>query len=449
MFTSVPCVNIRYVIGLKCFANPKTITHKLVVWNNINVALKLEKSKNRSTPNHADTYNYHTSVLVDEVINFFTPRENSPPNKYEDLTAKKNSLQLTHWDYNRNASLIRQNGKVIGHSQKETKEVAEASEQKNRGNEKEETFKYFIDATLGGGGHTLEILNKIKNAKVIAIDKDIESLLYVKQKLHKYIHENRLFLIHGDFRNILLLLTKHFMPLTNYYGMLVDLGVSSHQLKCSNRGFSYKYNGVLDMRMDKQSENDIRSDFIQPLDVEHTNDKSDSNKCTSENNKIHSVLNTFSAKKLRYIMETFGEEKKARKIANKIVYWRTHIGKITTTHDLKKIVLLTCKNNYKANNKVLSKVFQAFRIYINDELSALKELLRAANILLKPRGRLITIAYHSLEDTCITQMIQQKKKMWTQLNEEVITPTIEEIKRNSCSRSAKMRVFEKKDVQKN
>lgn len=443
LITHFPYTNTRYAEPLHFASYPKIIPQKDTLCPNRTFVLKNGELKNNSPILFTDSYEYHKPVMLKEVIQFLSRSETSEENTCTDETWKRDSSQDGSDQLDQKTGVksfrkcLKRNDIAINGVDKENKT-------KNETNAKEERVECFIDATLGGGGHTLEILKKIKNSKIVAFDKDIEALYYSKRKLDKYVKTNQLIMIHGDFRNVLHLLNKHSLPLKNYSGMLIDLGVSLHQLKSYKRGFSYKYDGILNMNMDQYNDGYMQQSSMKHRDVKHNSKSSDANELKHHCTKIHYVLNTFSAKKLQFIMESLGEEKKARKIAKKIVYWRKHIGKITTTLDLKNIVLLTCKNNYKANNKVLSRVFQAFRIYINDELNALKELLFAAYKLLKPLGRLITISYHSLEDKCVTKTVLNKKKLWTQINKEVITPTAEEIKKNNSSRSAKMRVFEKK-----
>ncbi|CRG97004.1 S-adenosyl-methyltransferase, putative [Plasmodium gallinaceum] len=403
------------------------------------------------------SYVYHTPVLLSEVIQYINNKEEC--NKLNECinNSDKIELKLNSSPSNKNITNLNINKRCIDkekcflYESKDLKGMEKknlrnydsiksfhiSKEQKNTNGGEENN--YYIDATLGGGGHTLEILKKIENSKVIAIDKDIESIYYNKLKLKNYIDKNRLFLIHGDYRNILHLLNYNSLPLSNYSGILIDLGVSSHQLKSIRRGFSYKYNGILDMNMNKYTEEEFVNSYFS-----NKNYSTISNNSDNINNKIHNILNTYSLKKLKFIIETFGEEKKALKIAKKIVQWRKNNGKIVTTYDLKHIVLLTCKKNYKSNNKVLSRVFQSFRIYINDELKALKEFLISAHKILKPTKRLITISYHSLEHMCIEKFVERKKKLWIKINKNAITPSENEIKLNNSSRSAKMFVFEKR-----
>lgn len=445
LITHFLTVNTRYIEPLHFVSSPKISPQKDILCFNRNIVLKNAELKNTSSILFTDSYEYHKPVMLKEVIQFLGRNETSEVNTCKDKISEKDNSKdnLDQLDQKSDVKPFR---KCLKRNDIAINEVDKTDETKNVANTKEEQTECFIDATLGGGGHTLEILKKIKNSKIVAIDKDIEALYYTKQKLHTYVKSNQLIMIHGDFRNVLHLLNKNSLPLKNYSGMLIDLGVSLHQLKSYNRGFSYKYDGILNMNMDQYNEDDMQHSFMKYKNVKHNAESSDAKESKHQYTKIHYVLNTFSAKKLQFIMESLGEEKKARKIAKKIVYWRKHNGTITTTMDLKNIVLLTCKNNYKANNKVLSRVFQAFRIYVNDELNALKELLLAAHKLLKPLGRLITISYHSLEDKCVTQTVLNKKDLWTQINKEVITPTAEEIKKNNSSRSAKMRVFEKKKI---
>ncbi|CRH02794.1 S-adenosyl-methyltransferase, putative [Plasmodium relictum] len=401
------------------------------------------------------SYVYHTPVLLNEVIQYINNNELHNEINENINNSDNSDLKLTLNASNKNTTIPNINKSF-------DKQKFSLYESKCINGVKMQTFKndnsiksfnlskklkitndgkeinYYIDATLGGGGHTLEILKKIKNSKVIAIDKDIESIYYNKLKLKNYIDQNKLILIHGDYRDILHLLNYNSLPLSNYSGVLIDLGVSSHQLKSNKRGFSYKYNGILDMNMNKYTEKEFMNSYFS-----NSNGIIPNNNSGNLNNKIHRILNTYSLKKLKYIIEMFGEEKKALKIAKKIVQWRKNNGKITTTYDLKHIILLTCKKNYKSNNKVLSRVFQSFRIYINDELKALKELLISAHKILKPGKRLITISYHSLEKKCIEKNVEKKKELWIKINKNAITPSENEIKLNNSSRSAKMFVFEK------
>ncbi|CAA9991161.1 S-adenosyl-methyltransferase, putative [Plasmodium knowlesi strain H] len=319
--------------------------------------------------------------------------------------------------------------------------------------------EYYIDATLGGGGHTLEILKSFpRTSRVVAIDKDIESIYYSKQKLQCYVDTNKLTMIHGDYRYIIHLLHRHGLPLFGRYsGILLDLGVSTHQLKCGRRGFSYQHNGLLDMSIDRYTDEEYDRMCRESIEREEGGSNEDyqydqtnqikrakGESPQSEPKKgIGEILNTYSAQQLRFIMHTYGQEKKAYKIAKKIVQWRKSSGTIRTTYQLRDIVLSTCKKNYKANQKVLSRVFQSFRIYINDEMKALKEFLLSSYKLLRAKKRLVVISYHSLEYKCVEMFVHSRKNLWKKINDVDITPNEEELKANKSARSAKMSVFEK------
>lgn len=443
---------------------------------------------NEQTNKFDDTYIYHTPVLLREVIYYMMKDEenssvssfdqnmndnrdtkcysnniNSINNNINSINCSNSSksqgyiLEKTwcHLNNNMNRSSRSIKNCSFLNEKKDIEYIEECSENFNSKNTNNlcknsyttnynnEQVNYYIDATLGGGGHTLEILNKIPNCRIIGIDKDIEALYYNKIKLKRFVNNNKLKLIHGDYGNILHLLHLHSLPIFNYYsGILIDLGVSSHQLKCCDRGFSYKYNGILDMNMNKYTESQYLSKLFRN-DNEHINDINDIKKNPKNSyNKLHNILNTYSLKKLKFIIDTYGEEKKALKIAKKIIQWRKENGMILTTFQLKNIILSTCKQNYKSNNKVLSRVFQAFRIYINQELKTLKQLLISSHKLLKTGKKLIVITYHSLEKKCVELFIEKNKQKWTKLHQNVM-PSDEEIKLNKSARSAKMFIYKK------
>ncbi|ETB61881.1 hypothetical protein YYC_01683 [Plasmodium yoelii 17X] len=416
---------------------------------------KSEEKKSEANKSEAnifdDSYIYHTPVLVNEVIQILdttlmTKQNDEPINNIN--TNKDEMLS------NNNNTLILNEENVYDTNNDKSKLYNNINYDKNISIYKED--EYLIDATLGGGGHTLEMLKKFKNLKVISIDKDIEAIYYNKYKLRSYINKNRLKIIHGNYKDILFLLNYYSLPIFNTYSaILVDLGVSTHQIKSSKRGFSYKYNDILDMNMNKYTEkeyieNHINKELKQDTKIKElymTNESHDDDKNIYHKNydgkKIHNILNTYNLKKLKYIIQKFGEEKKAYKIAKKIIEWRKKNGEIITTFDLKNIILSTCKNNYKSNNKVLSRVFQSFRIYINNELLSLKNLLLSSHKILKQGGVLIVISYHSLENKYIDLFVKNKTKLWNQINIQPIIPTNQEVKLNKSSRSAKMFAFKK------
>ncbi|CXJ26004.1 S-adenosyl-methyltransferase, putative [Plasmodium berghei] len=420
-----------------------------------------EKETNKNETNiFDDSYIYHTPVLVNEVIQILdTTLLTSQSDKIiNNLNTNKDDISSNNTStliWNKENDLKFNNEKienVYDRNNDKLKFYNNINYDKNILLCKED--EYLIDATLGGGGHTLEILKKFTNLKVISIDKDIEAIYYNKYKLKSYINKNRLKIIHGNYKDILFLLNYYSLPLFNTYSaILADLGLSTHQIKSSKRGFSYKYNDILDMNMNKYTEKEYIKDHINKelkqdskiKELYMTSESHDNNiyHKNYDSKKIHDILNTYNLKKLKYIIQKFGEEKKAFKIAKKIIEWRKKNGEIITTFDLKNIILSTCKNNYKSNNKVLSRVFQSFRIYINSELLSLKNLLLSSHKILKQGGVLIVISYHSLENKYIDLFVKNKTKLWNQINIQPIVPTDQEIKLNKSSRSAKMFVFKK------
>ncbi|CAD2105641.1 S-adenosyl-methyltransferase, putative [Plasmodium vinckei brucechwatti] len=407
-----------------------------------NYSLK-EKEINQDETNIFDnSYIYHTPVLLNEVIQVLDTS----------LLPRQNDKTVSNLNTDNDEMPLDRANTLVGNDKIENVHDTNSNKLKLCNNMNYDQSislhkqnEYLIDATLGGGGHTLEILNKFTKLKVISIDKDIEAIYYNKYKLKSYINKNRLKLIHGNYKDILFLLNYHSLPLFNSYSaILIDLGVSTHQLKSSKRGFSYKYNNILDMNMNKYTEKEYVENYInkelkQDNDIKELYTTSE----IEDSKQIHNILNTYNLKKLKYIIQKFGEEKKAFKIAKKIIEWRKQNGKIVTTFDLKNIILSTCKNNYKSNNKVLSRVFQSFRIYINNELLSLKNLLLSSHKILKQGGVLIVISYHSLENKYIDLLVKSKTKLWKQINTHPIVPTDQEIKLNKSSRSAKMFAFEK------
>ncbi|CAD2114176.1 S-adenosyl-methyltransferase, putative [Plasmodium vinckei] len=407
-----------------------------------NYSLK-EKEINQDETNIFDnSYIYHTPVLLNEVIQVLDTS----------LLPRQNDKTVSNLNTDKDEVPLDRANTLVGNDKLENVHDTNSEKLKLCNNMNydqpislHKQNEYLIDATLGGGGHTLEILNKFTKLKVISIDKDIEAIYYNKYKLKSYINKNRLKLIHGNYKDILFLLNYHSLPLFNSYSaILIDLGVSTHQLKSSKRGFSYKYNNILDMNMNKYTEKEYVENYInKELKKDNEIKELYATSEIEDSKKIHNILNTYNLKKLKYIIQKFGEEKKAFKIAKKIIEWRKQNGKIVTTFDLKNIILSTCKNNYKSNNKVLSRVFQSFRIYINNELLSLKNLLLSSHKILKQGGVLIVISYHSLENKYIDLFVKSKTKLWKQINTHPIVPTDQEIKLNKSSRSAKMFAFEK------
>ncbi|KAF0238920.1 MAG: hypothetical protein FD181_643 [Prolixibacteraceae bacterium] len=273
-----------------------------------------------------------------------------------------------------------------------------------------------VDATFGGGGHSRLILEKITEGRLFAFDQDEDAA-------QNAINDKKLYFIRHNFRYI-----KNFL---NYYGVekvdaiFADLGVSSHDFDVPGRGFSFRFEGNLDMRMNQ-------------------NAKTDAGK----------IINEYSGEQLGQVFRKFGEIHNSRQLAAVICKKRNESRIKTTTH-LKEIVAGCAPRAIE--NKYLAQVFQALRIEVNDELDALKEFMEASLKLLKPGGRLVVITYHSLEDRLCKNFMKtgnfegkvQKdffgnvSSPFKMVNKKVITPGGEEIKTNSRSRSAKLRIAEK------
>ncbi|APD07330.1 16S rRNA (cytosine(1402)-N(4))-methyltransferase [Flavobacteriaceae bacterium UJ101] len=275
----------------------------------------------------------------------------------------------------------------------------------------------YVDVTFGGGGHSREILTRLnEKGKLFSFDQDQDAL-------DNRIEDDRFTLINQNFRFLKNSLRMY--GVNEVEGVLADLGVSSHQFDTAERGFSTRFDGELDMRM---------------------------NQMATKNAKT--ILNDYSEKELAEVFYYYGELKDSYRIAKKIMDYRVH-SKINTTNDLKEIVLDEIPK-FK-QNKYLAQVFQALRIEVNDEMDALKEMLVQAADVLSPGGKLVVISYHSLEDRLVKRFIkkglfkgQPEVDMYgradiplKQVNRKVILPTEEEIVQNNRARSAKLRVAEK------
>ena len=281
----------------------------------------------------------------------------------------------------------------------------------------------FVDGTLGGGGHTQEILSRTRG-KVLGIDRDWEALRAAGERLAPF--GDRFVPLHGNYANIASLL--HEAGYDSMDGMLMDLGVSSYQLDNPERGFSFHTDAPLDMRMDQTA----------PLTAEI-------------------VLNTYSEKELARIISLYGEEKWAVRIAKFIVAARP----LHTTMDLVRVIdaAVPAAERRKVSHPA-RRTFQAIRIEVNSELSLLEPALRDAVSCLKPGGRLVVITFHSLEDRIVKQTFHNlqypctcppkapvcicgKKQQGFVVTRKPVLPTEEECEINPRSHSAKVRAFEK------
>jgi 16S rRNA (cytosine1402-N4)-methyltransferase len=270
--------------------------------------------------------------------------------------------------------------------------------------------KIYVDATLGGGGHAAEIIKR--GGIVLGIDGDEEALEFVKENFQFPISNFQLRLAKGNFKDVDKIVREN--KIKKISGAIFDLGVSSHQLESAERGFSFMKEGPLDMRMDRD------------LSV-----------------KAEGLINILTEKELVELFEKYGEEGFARLIAKGIVKERK-ISPIKTTAELVEIVKRVVPK-FKTDINPATKVFQALRIAINDELNSLRESLPKVYELLNNGGRISVITFHSLED----RIIKHQFKDWEDLGlgkvitKKPVTPSEEELRDNRRARSSKLRVFEK------
>jgi 16S rRNA (cytosine1402-N4)-methyltransferase len=274
----------------------------------------------------------------------------------------------------------------------------------------------YIDATFGGGGHANAILGKLKNGKLFVFDQDIEALKNSKK-------DKNLNTIHANFRYMREELNAK--GITKVDGILADLGVSSHQIDTPGRGFSTRFDAPLDMRMN-----------------------------TSETQTAADIVNSYSVSKLTLILSEYGEIANAHRLAHAIVKARAE-KTIHTTGELIEAIKGCTPVQYP--NKYLAKVFQALRLELNQEMDALKDLLKQSAELLNTGGRLAVISYHSLEDRLVKNYMRTGnfegipvKNMYghdirpfNPVTRKPIVPGEKEIETNNRARSAKLRIAEK------
>ena len=267
----------------------------------------------------------------------------------------------------------------------------------------------YLDCTFGQGGFTHKIFEKASEAKVIAIDQDSDAKIYVDRMIRNF-NEN-FFFFYYKFSQIEKVLEQ--IKEKKFDGILLDLGMSNTQLKNPERGFSFESEGPLDMRMDKKN-----------------------NKITAKK-----IINEFTEKELSDIFFYYGEEKNSRKIARQIINHRKK-KIICTTIELSKIIK---KVNFEKFKNPSTRVFQALRIYVNDELNELEFFLNKSLSILKKGGRIAIIAFHSLEDRIIKNFLKKSKLAGDLklITKKPLGPSISEVNVNPPSRSAKLRVAEK------
>lgn len=284
----------------------------------------------------------------------------------------------------------------------------------------------YVDGTLGGAGHSKEILNHLTNGMLIGIDRDEDALKAAKNNLKdfsnvRYIHGN-----HDDIKEIL-----DELEISGVNGILLDLGVSSYQLDERNRGFSYLGNNKLDMRMDQNQE----------LDAEI-------------------VLNTYSEEELSNILFEYGEERFARNIARNICKYRLN-KKIETTDELVNIIQNSIPMSKQKDGHPAKRTFQAIRIEVNNEIKPLYNCIKESISCLKDKGRLAVITFHSLEDRAVKKAMADAegkcicppdlpycvcgaKSAGKVITKKPIIPKQGEMDNNPRAKSAKLRVFERR-----
>ena len=273
----------------------------------------------------------------------------------------------------------------------------------------------FIDATIGNAGHTLTILERnIPAGKVLGIDADPEIIKNTKYSIQNTVYKNRVILVCDNFANLKEIVKQE--KFKSVQGILFDLGMSSWHLEESGRGFSFLKNESLDMRYNPRN----------PLTAAR-------------------IVNYYSSQEIEKILKDYGEERFAKKIAQKIIEIRK-IKPIETTSQLAEIVKSATPHWYHRKKiHPATRTFQAIRIAVNDELNNLRKTLPQTIEILKLGGKLVVISFHSLEDRIIKNFLKEKAKenILKILTKKPIKPSLGEIKINPRSRSAKLRAAQK------
>ena len=281
----------------------------------------------------------------------------------------------------------------------------------------------YVDGTLGGAGHSLEIVKRLDSGKLIAFDQDIEAIENAKIKLKAF--EDKVILIHDNFRNIKKSLED--IDIFRINGLLLDLGVSSYQLDSPERGFSYRYDAPLDMRMNQSSQ--ISAKYI---------------------------VNTYSEEDLKRIIRDYGEEKWASRIAQFIVEERMKKPNDTTGELVQIIKAAIPKKAREEEQHPAKRTFQAIRIETNHELDVIHDVLESAVELLLPGGVISVITFHSLEDRIVKNFFRDEstgcicppeipvcvcnhQARLRLAHRKPLVPSEEELRENPRSRSAKVR----------
>ena len=277
----------------------------------------------------------------------------------------------------------------------------------------------YVDCTFGGGGHSRGILDRLgKNGKLVAFDQDADAVKNLPE-------DERIIFVPHNFRHLQRFLRLN--KIDKVHGILADLGVSSHHFDEGERGFSTRFDGPLDMRMDQSQEVDAKS-----------------------------ILKSYSEQQLHQLFEKYGEVTNSKTLAKHIVEQRKQMP-LQNIAQLKALISPVVKGN---PNKYLAQVFQALRMEVNDEMGALQEMLEQIPSLLNERGRVAIITFHSIEDRMVKNFFRDgtfeeavenpfamsnKNKVFSIITKKPITAKDDELKKNKRSRSAKLRVAEKLD----
>lgn len=289
----------------------------------------------------------------------------------------------------------------------------------------------FVDATLGGGGYTREILRRIgPEGKILAIDLDHDAIFNLEELVIS--NKERVITAQGNFSQVDKFIKHHNFPAPD--GIVADLGLSSHELDGSGRGISFQKHELLDMRFDQK---DDRTD-------------------------ARFILNNYDEKRLLKVFEEYGEEKFSRQIVKKITDYRLKVKEIQYTTELYQIIVdaLPKPVKHRANDSA-RKVFQALRIEVNNELNSLREFLEKGFDLLKPGGKMAVVTFHSLEDRIVKhffvgltkgcvcppdfpQCVCGKNPRAQILTKKPVSASVEELEKNSRSKPAKLRAIIKK-----
>lgn len=290
----------------------------------------------------------------------------------------------------------------------------------------------YVDCTVGGGGHSYHLLKAEPSIKLYCFDQDEEAIRYAKKRLIEF--KDRVYFFNENFKNFRNRLALEKVDYVD--GILMDIGVSTHQISSAKRGFSFQFDGALDMRMSKSS------------------DKS-----------AYNVINEYDVNDLSTIFFEYGEEKFSKRIAQNIIKYRES-KTIDSTKELSDIIENSIpKNQITLINKSKARIFQAIRIEVNNELDILKQSLKDAVSCLNDKGRIAVISWHSLEDRIVKQFFTDEsglckcprelpvcmcdnKKRLNVITKKPVVPTDLEIKENTNARSAKLRVAERVRSQK-